>query len=621
LVRKARGRGGGPKFKFDDEGHGSDYPTYLAVVTDDASKQARVAEVSKDGLGQKALNDDVVRVATLTELQDPNSKLLSQYPWQAGRVYRRHEDPANPTYFLVEKWDVTMKRLCSATVVNFLINLGLRLRSVSETQKTKGQKTLKARLFGGGGGVDAGLEGSNVRAASTATSLTSTQMYTPPTHPPFIDQDQDMFWVQNPDRCIIPTEGRTLFELGQAFVEAGQPTVKSVDLKITFASRNKTMREFAANFKALFGVGGAGGDWEKVHKEERTVELHLEFHPLEDFVIAGDLPLVDTIDTVRKPAEIKANCGKYLNRQAKESWIFILYSFNIACVGPIRAGKSSLIHSANVALNQLVGYKNPINTGEALLGQGLRVRGVGSDEKPSDGTKTDTYDLYKMLDCRFKAGRSCRKYKGELRFMDTAGMPVTEAGAVQWKERVLQDEPGVRSSMKAQLMDVAIPDVTLLVFDAKDLFERIGETPSAEEFMTQYKPLIDEIRTVLPGHPFLVVLTKIDELDRLMDTQDGTLEGAKAQLEKEVRAVFPDSADIVCVTNYTIPTTDDMDTFAKLESGATTTGQSRKDYLNQVAEWTEMNNEHLDLMFLATNAARDIKEKLRASADKTCTVM
>ena len=162
--------------------------------------------------------------------------------------------------------------------------------------------------------------------------------------------------------------------------------------------------------------------------------------------------------------------------------------------------------------------------------------------------------------------------------------------------------------------------MTLLVFDANDLFQRIGSTGRipAKQFLSQYRPLIDEIRKVIPEHPCLVVLTKMDKLNSFMDTQDGTLDDAKAQVRKEVKAVFPDSASIRFITNYTIPTKADKKAFADLESGATTTGRIREDYDAQIDEWAKRNKEHLDLMFLATNAVRDIKEKLQANAKNTC---
>ncbi|CAK9050687.1 unnamed protein product [Durusdinium trenchii] len=598
LARRALARRGPPRCELGDGE--SAFPTFLAVVADDARKHA-----AEDRMGRQAREqlEGVVRVSTLAELKKRGCNLKSREPWQAGRVYRRHEDPENPSYFLVEKWAVKMTQSCLDAMEKYLVNLGLEEFYVSWKMKASGRKSVKARLFGDRGGV---------------AMARYSKFFCRPSHPPFIKEGLDMFWVRDSEQCVIAAEERTVFELGQAFVEAGQPTVESVDLKITFARKHKAMRHFAAKFKALFSGGEVGVDWKRVGDAEATTELFLSFYPLELFMIPDDLPLTEKIDARTKPSEIKINCSKFLGLQASQSWLLTSCSFNIACVGPVNAGKSCLIHSANVALNQLVGFNNNINTGDALMEQGLRVRGVASEEQPRHHTKEST-NLFKMLDCSFKT--RCKTYQGELRLMDTTGIPASEADAARWKERILQDEPGVRSSLKAQVMEVAIPDVTLLVFDAKDLFQRISQALSARAFMAQYRPLIDEIRAVLPNHPYLVVLTKMDELNNFMDSQDGTLEDAKAQLEEEVKAVFSDTADVVCVTNHTIPTMADRKAFAALESGATSPGQARTKYLAQIAEWTKRNNEHLLLMFLATNAARDVKEKLRATAQKTCTVM
>ena len=296
----------------------------------------------------------------------------------------------------------------------------------------------------------------------------------------------------------------------------------------------------------------------------------------------------------------------------------MFYSFNIACVGPVKAGKSSLIHSANVALKQLVGFNNRVNTGHALLEQGLCIRNVISES--TDGTKTGSYDVYKMMDGEFHAGRT--SYKGELRFMDTAGMNLEKPGAIRWKDRIVQDEPGIRTSIKAQLVDVAIPDVTLFVFDSVDLFERmsgIGGKRNIKAFLKQYTPLIEAIRTVLPHHPFLVVLTKLDILQK--ERQGDSLEDIKKEMKSEVQHVFHDVSSIRFVTNYTIPSKKEKEDFAALEEKATRKGTERDEYMAQIEKWQRMNEEHMELLFLATNAARDIQEKCKACAEKTCALM
>jgi len=61
----------------------SRFPTFVVVVSNNGAKDAKVADISRE-FGAQVINTDRIRVATLTELQDPNYELKSTYCFVAG---------------------------------------------------------------------------------------------------------------------------------------------------------------------------------------------------------------------------------------------------------------------------------------------------------------------------------------------------------------------------------------------------------------------------------------------------------------------------------------------------------------------------------------------------------
>jgi hypothetical protein len=628
--------------------HPSDrYPTYVFVVAGEAELEAQLAIIEKnerakalknDGYLQVATKEDVFRIKGETDLNAPVGKVAMRSDvihFGAGILYQRHVNPDDPTYFPFVSWAKEMEPLAAVTIFAVLNQLGVKETTFTTNAGQTAVKSIKAQIAAGPEKETIAVRGDRSRKGNNKEDQTYTVKRPEPRRPAQIPQ-KHMFWMQ----YAKTLEGGSLLEVAKEIVDGQVPN--SFTCKIDLLSGSYTQTSGGVTAKVLSLTGSANRDmssssyveitasfwlpeeYKIINKEwgvdpKRSIsEENPPWNPKLFISVENPPPVLETCKEILQDPqhvllEAASFAGKLASRSlgreglsgaftktAMEALVngFFNFAVRVSVAGLRGAGKTTFVNSLRMVLAESV-----YGTGLGMV-QNMKFRN-GTGGAKSDGTDTQTYDLYKVADVPFVIGDD--EFLGGLCFMDTAGIGggVT---AEQVSGRIAKKVEGQLRRLSQRIRGGEEKhqnaDAMLVVIDAKDLYKKAmqDDVDEAVRYLEGgLLPLLDHVLSVDSTLPIHVLFTKIDEVEKQFPDDKTGFDAAKQDLEAAAGSAFPNKLKGVhFIHSFTWPApTSEYNSLVDKVLYAPTEDehkQTKAAYESKIAEYTRRHRDHLLIM-------------------------
>ena len=404
--------------------HPSDrYPTYVFVVAGEAELEAQLAIIEKnerakalknDGYLQVATKEDVFRIKGETDLNAPVGKVAMRSDvihFGAGILYQRHVNPDDPTYFPFVSWAKEMEPLAAVTIFAVLNQLGVKETTFTTNAGQTAVKSIKAQIAAGPEKETIAVRGGRSRKGNNKEDQTYTVKRPEPRRPAQIPQ-KHMFWMQ----YAKTLEGGSLLEVAKEIVDGQVPN--SFTCKIDLLSGSYTQTSGGVTAKVLSLTGSANRDMSSssyveisasfwLPEEYKITDKDWGWDPVLSISVKDPPPVLETCKEILQDPqhvllEAASFAGKLASRSlgreglsgaftttAMEALVngFFNFAVRVSVAGLRGAGKTTFVNSLRMVLAESV-----YGAGLGMV-QNMKFRN-GTGGAKSDGTDTQTYDLY-----------------------------------------------------------------------------------------------------------------------------------------------------------------------------------------------------------------------------------